>query len=59
MSNNLPTIPIEQVGEVFIWRQWFTKVYSILAGGVSGTFKSADTTPKTITVTNGIITKIV
>lgn len=30
-----------------------------LNSGVSGTFLSKDTTPKTITVTNGIITSIV
>lgn len=30
-----------------------------ITGGVSGTFKSGDLTPKTITVTNGIITSIV
>jgi len=30
-----------------------------LGGGVSGTFKSGDLVPKTITVTNGIITSIV
>ena len=32
---------------------------SALARGVDGTFLSGDATPKTITVTNGIITSIV
>lgn len=55
----LPPIPHEQIGESFSWREWFFKLQVSLSSGASGTFKSADTTPKTITVVNGIITSIV
>ena len=64
--NPLSPIPQNKIGEDFGWRDWFKNVYNsitysnnALNSGVSGTFKSADTPPKTITVTNGIITSIV
>jgi hypothetical protein len=46
-------------------REWFrflNAIYEQLGGGIggaTGTFKSGDTIPKTITVVNGIITGIV
>lgn len=55
--NRLPPIPQEKIAEVQPWRAWLSGVYDALRPGVSGTFTTADS--KTVTVVNGIITKIV
>jgi hypothetical protein len=60
-----PRVPLIDPDTGLISREWFrfhNSVYEQLGGGVggaTGTFKSADTIPKTITVVNGIITGIV
>jgi hypothetical protein len=55
----LSPIPHSPIEEGFLWREWLFKVQVMLSSGASGSFKSADATPKTITVVNGIITSIV
>lgn len=57
VMNRLPPIPQEKIAEVQPWRAWLSGVYDALRPGVSGTFTTADS--KTVTVVNGIITKIV
>ena len=60
-----PRVPLIDADTGLISREWFrflNSVYEQLgggAGGATGTFKSADTVPKTVTVVNGIITGIV
>jgi hypothetical protein len=61
IGDNLP-VPQNKIEESYVWREWFQKLRNRLVSmpvGVSGTFISADSTPKTITVVNGIITSIV
>lgn len=58
MANPVPPIPIIPISEIFNWRQWFTTVQQNLSAGANGTFKSADSPTKTITVANGIIVSI-
>ena len=62
----LPPVPRGPIQESFEWRDWFNKVQVMMQSdntqllpGISGTFKTADTPAKTVTVTDGIITKIV
>ena len=60
-----PRVPVVDPATGLMSREWFrffNNIYEQLgggAGGATGTFKSADTVPKTITVVNGIITGIV
>ena len=60
-----PRVPVVDPATGLMSREWFrflNSVYEQLgggAGGATGTFKSADTVPKTVTVVNGIITGIV
>jgi len=60
-----PRVPVVDPATGLMSREWFrflNAVYEQLGGGIggaTGTFKSADTVPKTITVVNGIITGIV
>lgn len=60
-----PRVPVVDPATGLISREWFrflNAIYEQLGGGIggaTGTFKSADTVPKTITVVNGIITGIV
>lgn len=61
-ANTLTPIPQDKIGESINWRNWFNTVQltfnSVLGSGATGTFKSSDTPAKTITVVNGVITKI-
>ena len=60
-----PRVPLINPDTGLMSREWFrffNALYEQLgggAGGATGTFKSADTIPKTVTVVNGIITGIV
>jgi hypothetical protein len=65
---SIQPIPQDKISETLKWRDWFKNVYDRISAlgtmstqntGASGTFKSADATPKTITVVNGVITSIV
>ena len=63
--NPLSPIPQNKIQEDFAWRDWFKNVFNsitysnnALNSGVSGTFTTADTPAKVVTVTNGIITSI-
>lgn len=59
-AGNVPTITVNSRGQL---TNVTTSAISItsanVTGGATGTFLSGDTVPKTITVTNGIITSIV
>ena len=60
-----PRVPLINPDTGLMSREWFrffNALYEQLgggAGGATGTFKSADTIPKTVTVVNGIMTGIV
>ena len=60
-----PRVPLINPDTGLMSREWFrffNALYEQLGGGAgsaTGTFKSADTIPKTVTVVNGIITGIV
>ena len=51
-------IPQDPIGETHNWRDWLNNVGQNLQVGASGTFKTADSPAKTVTVVNGIITSI-
>lgn len=53
-----PPVPQDQIGETKSWRDWFTNIRSWVTSGASGTFKTADSPAKTVTVQNGIIVSI-
>ena len=55
--NKITPPPQDKIGECFIWREWLVNLFSNLSPGASGTYTTAD--GKTVTVVNGIITKIV
>lgn len=58
--NKVPTVALDVVGAGAFTTTVSASGFNIGAtAGVSGTFVSADATPKTITVTNGIITSII
>jgi hypothetical protein len=58
VNTPVPPIPQTPVGDNTNWKNWFNTVGTNLQQGVSGTFKSADSPAKTVTVVNGIITSI-
>lgn len=59
-SSNVPTITVNSRGQLTaVTTSPITITSANVVGGATGTFLSGDTVPKTITVTNGIITSIV
>jgi hypothetical protein len=59
-AGQVPSFTLNSVGQITAASNVPISITSgQITGGATGTFKSGDATPKTITVTNGIITSIV